>query len=95
MRSGQLKIVKPVLNAPGKISSEKVKWNGKDKRSKDLEDSDDDWTADGGKSFFVIKTFSVKPKADAQQPRTDLRTDDRWAGVPNFKKFKPVCHLYT
>ena len=86
----QLKIVKPVLTQPAKIVREKEKWRGIEQTGEDEEDNDD-WGVGGGASFFVIKTLSA---SDFKKPeaRTDLEADPKWAGKPDYKKFRPVSN---
>ncbi|BGP23236.1 BRCT domain containing protein [Rhodotorula toruloides] len=56
------------------------------------DDSDDDMDPDNWRrptqAMFVIKTLDVERK-ERPPPRTDINLDPRWAGRPNFKKFRP------
>ena len=76
------------MKAAHKPHAEKDNWRAPDRNQEDDDDLDD-WKADTGKSFFVIKQLpmSARQKSTPQFIESD---DPRWAGRPNFKKFRPV-----
>ncbi|BGP06491.1 hypothetical protein JCM10049v2_002313 [Rhodotorula toruloides] len=54
----------------------------------DDEDMDPDNWRRPTQAMFVIKTLDVEHK-QRPPPRTDINLDPKWAGRPNFKKFRP------
>lgn len=73
-----------------KVESHRLKWNERDLDAEELKQLDD-WTSDiSGKSLFRVKfvDFAKKPKV---LPSVYVdEGEGRWAGMPNFKRFRPV-----
>jgi hypothetical protein len=86
----QLKIAKPtLLRKPHQPHTEKDNWRAMDRTREEDEEDLNDWTADTGKSFFVVKKLPMSARKEST-PQSTESTDPRWAGRPNFKKFRPV-----
>ncbi|GAA5998793.1 uncharacterized protein JCM10292_007236 [Rhodotorula paludigena] len=100
-----LKIVRPVLKAMPVREKHRMNWNEEDsdvERDRLIEtdhqrlaagdESDGDMDPDNWRrptqAMFVIRTLDVERK-ERPAPRTDDNIDERWAGRPNFKKFRP------
>lgn len=90
-----LKIVKPVLQPMRKPESRKMGWDEEDpeeernrliREDHEREDNPDDW---GGKAtqMFVIHKVSLARK-ERPPPRNDLQLEGKYAGRPNFKRFR-------
>ncbi|BGP46491.1 hypothetical protein JCM10450v2_002336 [Rhodotorula kratochvilovae] len=97
-----LKIVRPALKPMPAQEHRRMRWEEEDSDAErerlvleDQEhaaDEDDEMDPDHWRrptqAMFVIRTLDVERKERAQ-PRTDGEGDERWAGRPNFKKFRP------
>ncbi|KAK4058498.1 hypothetical protein OIO90_000660 [Microbotryomycetes sp. JL221] len=99
-----LKIVKPVLMSMKPPERHKMSWDeidpdaemnrmiAEDQRrieagEDDREDHPDKWGGPSTQAFVVITTELARKERPA--PRQDLNSDPRWAGKPNFKRFRP------
>ncbi|GAA5887291.1 hypothetical protein JCM6882_002478 [Rhodosporidiobolus microsporus] len=54
----------------------------------DDEDMDPDHWRRPTQAMFVVRTMEVERK-ERPAPRSDIELDEKWAGKPNFKKFRP------
>lgn len=85
----RLRLAKPELLKPPKVEAHKIKWNERDLNEEERKEMDD-WTKlESGQSCFVVRFVNFERKAK-RPPVVDQSADPRWAGMPNFKRFRPV-----
>lgn len=88
----QLKITRPALKPPKQVEGQKDNWNNLEDAEGQDEPRKEDWNETSGPGFFVVRQLpasAFKP-AEPATARLDPLMQGKWAGMPNYKKFKPV-----
>jgi len=92
----QLKLVKPTLKYARPAARDKIKWNDvdeeEDERRRFVQEDEEmmehpDLWRQPSQSMFVVKTLATQNRRSTTS-RDDLAVDPKWAGRPNFKKFR-------
>lgn len=94
MCSLKLKIARPALKPPHQTRGEKDNWNNVEDNEEEV-GARSEWRESSGPGFFVLRSLpseACRP-ADISTAQLDPSLEGKWAGMPNYKKFRPVSFL--